>query len=58
VTGSSVDKAIVGRIIGFFVRAHEVLGPTGFNLSLAASLLSLLGFSYLVSVRVFERREL
>ena len=58
VTGSSMDKAIVGRIIGFFVRAHEVLGSTGFNLSLAASLLSLLGLSYLVSVRVFERREL
>jgi hypothetical protein len=58
VMGSSVDKRAVDRIVGFFVRAHATLGATTFNLCLVAFLLSLLSFSYLVSVRVFENREL
>jgi hypothetical protein len=58
VMGSSVDKRAVDRIVGFFVRAHATLGATTFNLCLVAFLLSLLSVSYLVSVRVFENREL
>jgi len=58
VMGSSVDNRAVDTIIGFFVRAHMTLGATTFNLCLVAFLLSLLSFSYLVSVRVFENREL
>jgi hypothetical protein len=58
VMGSSVDKRAVDRIVGFFVRAHATLGATTFNLCLLAFLLSLLSFSYLVSVRIFENREL
>ena len=57
-TGSGVGRRIVESVIGFFVRSQQALGPTGFNLLLAAVLLCLLGLSYLVSVRVFENREL
>ena len=58
VTGSAVDKRVVDGIIGFFVRSQQALGPTVFNLLLSAALIGLLVVSYLVSVRVFENREL
>jgi hypothetical protein len=58
VTQSNADRRIVESVIGFFARAHETLGPTGFNLLLGTILVVLLGLSYLISVRAFENREI
>jgi hypothetical protein len=58
VTGSSADRVLLERIIGGFGRLHTALGQGGFTILLLAFLLAALGVSYLVSVRVFERREL
>ncbi len=58
VTGSSADRLLLGKIIGGIGRLHAALGQGGFSLLLLAFLLAVLGLSYLISVRVFERREL
>lgn len=58
VTRSSLDRVIIGKIAGVFIRAHQALGTTGFTLALLASVALLLALSFLVSVRVFESREL
>jgi hypothetical protein len=58
VTHSELDRRIVEAIGGFFSSLHQVLGELGFNLVLVAFLGVLLLLSYLISVRVFENREL
>ena len=58
VTSSSIDQRIVDGIIGFFVRARETLGGPGFNIALLGFLGVLFVLSYLLSLRVFENREL
>jgi hypothetical protein len=58
VTGSVADVRLVDGIVAFLARLHQAVGPVGFSVLLAAALLGLLGVSYLVSVRIFERREL
>jgi hypothetical protein len=58
VTQSSADKVLIGKILGAFAWIHALVGHTAFNALLVIFLLSTLGVSYLVSVRVFERREL
>lgn len=58
VTQSSADKRLMERIVGGFSRLHILLGDRGFNAFLLAFLVGALAISYLVSVRVFERREL
>ncbi len=57
-TQSSMDQRIVEAVIRFFVNAHETLGGPGLAGVLLAILTVLLGLSYLVSLRVFENREL
>lgn len=57
-TGSSADKALVRSILRALGDARAWLGPAGFGIAWAAALLALVGASYWVSVRVFERREL
>jgi uncharacterized membrane protein len=57
-TRSSADKVLVEKIVGALARLHALVGHTAFNALLVIVLLATLGVSYLVSVRVFERREL
>jgi len=58
VTQSSADKVLMGKILGALAWIHSLVGHTAFNALLVIFLLATLGVSYLVSVRVFERREL
>jgi hypothetical protein len=58
VTDSSMDRVIIGKIVSVFIWAHQALGTTGFTLVLLASLALILALSYLISVRVFQNREL
>ena len=58
VTGSNLDRAIIGRIVGFFSHLHETLGELGFNVFMVSCLAALIALSYLISVRTFENREL
>jgi uncharacterized protein YhhL (DUF1145 family) len=55
---SSMDRVIIEGIAGFFSRLYASLGPNGFNLFMVAAISLLLSASYLVSVRLFVRREL
>lgn len=57
-TRSSLDRALVERILGGIAQLQALLGPSGFDVLLVALLVGLLGASYLLSVRVFEGREL
>lgn len=58
ITDSDMDRRIIGAIGGFLARSYESFGATGFNLLVASCLAVLLTVSYLVSVRIFENREL
>ena len=58
VLGSSADKAFIASIFDGVGRVYRTLGPAGFNLFFVAFLAALLALSYLVSVRVFQGREL
>lgn len=58
VAGFAQHREIVGQIVGGFVRLRELTGPVVFGGLMTAVLLALLTFSYLVSVKVFENREL
>jgi hypothetical protein len=58
VTQSSADKVLMGKILGALAWLHALVGHTGFNALLVTFLLATLGVSYIVSVRVFEGREL
>jgi hypothetical protein len=58
ITRSSADKVLMGKILGGLARLHAAIGHTGFSLLLMVFLVGILGLSYLISVRVFERREL
>jgi len=58
VTRSSLDRALVEKILGGIAHLRAFLGPSGFDLVLVAILVGFLGASYVLSVRVFEGREL
>jgi hypothetical protein len=57
-SNSSVDRAIVEGIGRFFSNLHASLGPLGSGLFLITGVSALLMVSYLVSVRIFQNREL
>lgn len=58
VSGSSLDKVIVGWIAGGFVRLQDWAGPAGFRVIILGVMLGLLVGAYRVSVWVFEKRDL
>jgi hypothetical protein len=57
-TQSSIDNRIVEAVIRFFVNVRGALGGPGFSTALLGVLVALLGLSYLVSLQVFENRDL
>ena len=58
VTNSNLDRRIIGAIGSFLSGLHRSLGTVGFNLVMVATMAGALTVSYLISVRIFENREL
>jgi hypothetical protein len=58
VAGFATHREIVGRILAGLARLRELTGPAAFSGLMVAALLALLTISYLISLKMFESREL